>query len=156
MGFWAWLKEAIKKDMQRSIDRNKRKREKKKQFKEKYIKPSDINYAEKDLIHMDVWIADTKEVNNDGVNRQEILSNCSVGDSLEFRLKQIEHDYYIIEVYFNQCCIGIINDIEMQVVARYMKYGGIIHNAKIAELRHPKTSRGKISCKVSFSRNKMR
>jgi hypothetical protein len=156
VGFWGWLKDAIKKDIQRSVDRSERKRAKKRQYKEKYIKPSDIKYTEKDLIHMDAWLTDTKEFNTDGLNRQEVLSKCCVGDSLEFKLKQIEHDYYIIEVHCNQGCVGIINDIEMQIVARYIKNGGIIHNAKIEQLRHPKTSRGKIGCKVAFSRNKMR
>lgn len=161
MGFFAWLKEVIKKDLQRSIDRSERKRAKNnpssKPFKERYVEPKrEENYTKHDLIALQAWVSNVKDTNPDGVNRQEILAKCQTGDDLTFRVLEHEHNYYTIEVHTVHGCIGTMWVSEMQKIARYILNGGVIHNAKISLLKYPKTKRGKIECAFTFERNKMR
>jgi hypothetical protein len=114
-------------------------------------------YAGKDLIKYTEWLSNVTEKNEDGTNRQQIIAECQVEDKVTFKVYQTKDEYYYLEVWTNKGCIGVVHNFDtLQTVAKYVKNGGRIHNAKIDEIRRPKTNRGKISCKISFERNKMR
>jgi hypothetical protein len=114
-------------------------------------------YAGKDSIKYTEWLSDITEINQDGTHRQQIIAECQVGDAVTFKVYQTKDEYYYLEVWTDKGCIGTIHNFDtLQTVARYIKNGGTMHNAKIDEIKHPKTNRGKISCKISFERNKMR
>ena len=126
-------------------------------FKRKYVEPKKTeNYADHDLIMLDAWVSNVKDSNGDGTHRQDILSKCKTGDSITLKVAEIKQGYFEIEVHTEYGCIGLMYSDELQTMARYIKNGGVIHNAQISELKHPKTSRGKIECKFVFERNKMR
>jgi hypothetical protein len=130
---------------------------KKNDFKERYVEPKRAeNYTKHDLISLQAWVSDVKEDNPDGINRQEILSKCSINDDVTFRLLEYKEGYYMIEVHTVYGCLGLMYISELQKMARYILNGGIIHNAKISTLKYPKTKRGKIECGITFERNKMR
>ena len=114
-------------------------------------------YTGKDRVKYEEWISDTNETNPDGTQRQSILSKCEVGDSLTFKVFETKEEYLYLEVWTAHGCIGNVHNFDtLQTFARYVKNGGVVHDAKIAMIKHPKTSRGKISCKITFERNKMR
>jgi hypothetical protein len=126
-------------------------------FKRKYVEPKKKeNYTQHDLIMLDAWVSNVKDSNLDGTNRQDVLSKCKIGDPITLKVAEIKKGYFEIEVYTGHGCIGLMYSDELQTVARYIKNGGVIYNAKISELKHPKTNRGKIECKLAFQRNKMR
>lgn len=115
------------------------------------------NYKGKDLIKYEEWLSNTDETNQNGTNRQDILAKCVAGDAVTFKLFETNDGYYYLEVWTDHGCIGCIHNFDtLQTVARYIKNGGVIHNAKIEFLKQPKTSRSRIECKLSFERNKMR
>lgn len=115
------------------------------------------NYKGKELIKYEEWLLNTDETNQNGTNRQDILAKCLAGDAVTFKLFETNDGYYYLETWAEHGCIGCIHNFDtLQTVAKYIKNGGVIHNAKIEFLKQPKTSRGKISCKISFERNKMR
>lgn len=132
----------------------------KQKFTESYVEPKKAdNYSGHELIAINAWVNDVKENNPDGVNRQEILAKCQVGDPLTFKLLQFKSEqsmYHEIEVHTQYGCIGMMSVKELQKIARYILNGGVMHDAKISALKHPKTKRGKIECGITFSRNKMR
>jgi hypothetical protein len=126
-------------------------------FKRRYVEPKKFeNYTQHDVISLDAWVSNVKDNNSDGINRQDILAKCKNGELLTFKLLETNNGYFEIEVYTEHGCIGFMYSKELQTIGRYIKNGGVIHNAKISEIKHPKTSRGKIECRFTFDRNKMR
>jgi hypothetical protein len=133
------------------------------QFDSKQYKPptktGEVNtstkskYNRDDIFECEYWLDGVKDVNTNNVNRQDILAKCNLDDVITLKPYYLDNGSYRIEVYTNFGCIGYFDD---KLIGKYLKNGGIIHDAKISKLRLPKTSRGKIDCKVTFSRNKMR
>jgi hypothetical protein len=132
----------------------------KQKFSESYVEPKKTdNYSDRDLIELTGWVSGVKENNADGVNRQEVLAKCNVGDLLNFKLLQFKSElsvYHEIEVHSEHGCIGMMSIQELQKIARYILNGGVMHDAKISFLKYPKKKRGKIECSFTFYRNKMR
>lgn len=124
---------------------------------------SDRKHIDNNLIDCEHFLHHVKETNQDGINRQDILAQCKIDDSLQLTFNQFEQNHlyhntvknvnYRIDVYTQIGCIGSFIDYQ---IGHYMKNGGLIHNAKISLLKHPKTKQGKIECRITFQRNKIR